>query len=84
MKDNLLKLYECNHKLIMKLEHGRNRTFKVNVKTANSECLSATSVVKESELWYKRFGHLNFRSLGHLNLKKLVHGIPEIKNPEKS
>ena len=50
MKDNLLKLYVCNQKLIMESEQGWNRTFKVNVRTADSECLSVTSVVKESEL----------------------------------
>ena len=84
MKDNLLKLYVRNQKLIMESEQGRNRTFKVNVKTADSECLSATSVEKDSELWHRRFGHLNFRSLGHLKSKNLVHGIPTIKKPEKS
>ncbi|KAK2372692.1 putative mitochondrial protein [Trifolium repens] len=84
MKDNLLKLYDRNQKLIMESEQGRNRTFKVNVRTADSECLSATSVEKDSELWHRRFGHLNFRSLGHLKSKNLVHGIPTIKKPEKS
>lgn len=63
MKDNLLKLYDCTQKLVMESELGKNRTFKVNVKITDSECLRATSVVKESELWHKRFGHLNFRSL---------------------
>ena len=55
MKDNLLKLYDCNQKLIMESEHRRNGTFKVNVRTTDYECLSATSVVKESELWHRRF-----------------------------
>ncbi|XP_050875303.1 uncharacterized protein LOC127078936 [Lathyrus oleraceus] len=50
MKDNILNLYDCNQKLIMKSEQGRNRIFNVNVKTANSECLSTTSVIKESEI----------------------------------
>ena len=56
----------------------------MNVRSSYSEFLSAMNVVKESELWHKRFGHLNFRSLGHLKSKKLVHGIPTIKRPEKS
>ena len=50
MKDNLRKLYDCNQKLIMESEQGRNKTFKMNVRTTDSECLSATSVIKESEL----------------------------------
>lgn len=53
IKDNLLKLYDCNQKLITNSEQGRNWTFKVNIKTADSECFSATSF-KECELWHKR------------------------------
>ena len=56
----------------------------MNVRTAGSECLSVTSVIKESELWHGRFSHLNFRNLGHLKSKDLVHGIPTIKKFEKS
>ena len=56
----------------------------MNINTKDSECLNAISVLKESELRHKRFGHLNFRSLGYLNSKKLVRGIPAIKISEKS
>lgn len=49
-KDNLLKLYDCNQKLIMQSELGRNRTFKVNVETTYTQFLSGTSVSKESEM----------------------------------
>lgn len=83
MKDNLLKLYGCNQKLVMKSEYGRNMTFKVNVKTTDSQFLNATSFVMECELQHKRLGNLNFRSLRHLSSKKLVHGIPKIVAPDK-
>lgn len=43
MKGNLLKLYDCNQKLIMHHELGRNRTFKVNDAISNTQCLSARS-----------------------------------------
>ncbi|XP_050889598.1 uncharacterized protein LOC127094869 [Lathyrus oleraceus] len=33
MKDNRFKLYNCNQKMIMKFELGRNKTFEVNVAT---------------------------------------------------
>ncbi|XP_058742135.1 uncharacterized protein LOC131614585 [Vicia villosa] len=36
MKDNLLKLYDPNQKMIMQLEQESNRTFKVNVNTAET------------------------------------------------
>ena len=78
MKDNLLKLYDCNHKLIMQYELGRNRTFKANVATTDNKCLSARSAKGESDLWHKRLGHLNYKSLGHMSSKNLVHGIPKI------
>src|SRR3954471_3385560 len=84
MKNNLLKLYDSNQKLIMQSEQGINRTSKVNVETAETECLSAEGSEGDCKLWHKRLGHLNYRSLGHLSSKKLVHGIPKIVKPEKS
>ena len=71
MKDNLLTLYDSNQKLIMNFEKGSNRTFKVNVETAEAECLSAEGAKGDSKLWHKRLGHLNYISLGHLSSKKL-------------
>src|ERR1051325_8634738 len=56
MKDNLLKLYDSHHKLIMKSKQGSNRTFKVNVSTAEAECLSTKGVEGDSKLWHKRLG----------------------------
>ncbi|XP_050878744.1 uncharacterized protein LOC127082551 [Lathyrus oleraceus] len=56
-------------------ELGRNRTFKVNVATPDTQCLNARSAEEESELWHKRLGHMNYKILGHLSSKNLVHGI---------
>lgn len=81
MKDNLLKLYDSDQKMIMQYEHGSNRTFKVNMEIIETKCLS---VEGDSELWHKRLGYLNFISLGHLSSKKLVHGIPKIVKPKNS
>lgn len=33
-----------------------------------------------SELWHRRFGHLNYRSLKLLARRKMVHGLPELKH----
>lgn len=68
----------------MQFEQGSNRTFKVNVETTETKCLSAEGIEGDSELWHKRSGHLKFKSLGHPSSKKLVHGIPKIVKPEKS
>ena len=58
MKDNLLTLYDSNQKLIMKSEQGSNRTFKMNVETAEATCLSAEGAEADSKLWNKRLGAL--------------------------
>lgn len=57
MKNNLLKFYDYNQKLIMQFELGRNMTFMVNVATTNTQCLNARNVEGESEMWHKRLGH---------------------------
>lgn len=84
IKDNLLKLYECNQRLIIQYELGRNKTFNVNVTTTKTQCLSARSDEGESEVCHKRLGHLNYRSLGHPSSKNLVHRIPKMLAPDKS
>src|SRR4051812_47503119 len=65
MKNILLKLYDSNQKLIMQSEQGSNRTFNVNVETAETECLSAEGSEDYSKLRHKGLGHLNYRSLGN-------------------
>ena len=50
MKNNLLKLYDSNQKLIMQSEQGSNRTFKVNVETTETKCLSAEGSKGDSKL----------------------------------
>lgn len=56
MKDILLKLYDCNQKLIIEYELGRNRIFKVNVATSNTQCLSARSVEEGSDFVTQEIG----------------------------
>src|SRR4051812_29829532 len=70
MKDNLLRLYDCNQKFIMQYELGINRIFKLNVETTNTQCLCATSVERESKLWHKRLGHWNCISFGAFGFKE--------------
>lgn len=84
VKENLFKLYECNQKLIMQYEMGRNKTLKVNVATTDTQCFGAIRVGGKNELWHKKLGHLNYKSLGHVSSKNLIHGIPIIMAPEKS
>lgn len=84
MKDNLLKLYDSDQKMIIQSQQVRNKIFKVNVETTETKCLSVEGDEGDSELWHKILGHLNFKSLGNLSSMKLVHGIPKIVKPKKS
>ena len=56
MKDNLLQLYDCNQKLIIQSELGRNKTFKVNVATTDTQCRSARSVEEGSDFVTQEIG----------------------------
>lgn len=50
MKDKILKFYDYDQKLVMQYTLGRNMTFKMNVETTDTQCLSVISVVRESEM----------------------------------
>jgi len=47
-------------------------------------CYKASVKDDESELWHKRYGHLNYRSLCLLKTRNMVIGELNVKIPEKS
>lgn len=63
MKNNLLKLYDYNQKLIMQYEQRSNITFKVNVEIDETKCLSAKGVGGDSELWHNILGASELQKL---------------------
>lgn len=50
MEDNLLKLYNYEKKLIMQYVLEKNKTFKMNVETTETQRLSAIDIEKENAL----------------------------------
>ncbi|GAU40816.1 hypothetical protein TSUD_398000 [Trifolium subterraneum] len=76
-----LKLFDSRQRLILKTAQSQNRTFKTQVKTIEVECLATSTEDKDSDLWHKRYGHLNFKSLSMLNSKNMVLGLPSVIAP---
>ncbi|GAU42392.1 hypothetical protein TSUD_296900 [Trifolium subterraneum] len=76
-----LKLFDSKQRLILKIAQSQNRTFKTQVKTIEVECLATSTEDKDSDLWNRRYGHLNFKSLSMLNSKNMVLGLPSVIAP---
>ncbi|GAU38713.1 hypothetical protein TSUD_396410 [Trifolium subterraneum] len=51
------------------------------VKAIEAECLATSTEDKDSDLWHKRYDHLNFKSLSMLNSKNMVLGLPSVIAP---
>jgi hypothetical protein len=85
LENGTLKLFDSKQNLILKSIQSKNRTFKTQLKAVEHECLAAStgehSQNKDSELWHKRYGHLNFKSLSLLNSKNMVLGLPSVIAP---
>lgn len=74
MENDTLKLYNQMKKLILQSDLTKNRTFKTNIVIKEKMCYKASVKDDESELWHKRYGHLNYRSLCLLKTKNMVIG----------
>ena len=77
-----VELFDVNKNLILRSKISKNRTFQVNMKVVDAQCLSAIKKDDKSWLWHLRYGHLNFRSLKQLCEKNMVSGIGNIDLPE--
>ena len=55
----------------MKAPLTENKTFKVELNTADHKCLASTTKEDKNWLWHHKYGHLNFKSLCMLNQKKI-------------
>ena len=81
MKDNSLKLFDKNQRLVLKTPLAKNKTFKTNMKVVELNCLSTIVKNEDSWLWHYRFGHLNFRGLNQLVDKEMILGVPKMEIP---
>lgn len=82
MKNDNLKMFDPDQRLILRASLSSNRTFQVDIQGAKVHCLKAATN-DESWLWHSRYGHLNFKGLSQLESKHLVKGLPKITVPEK-
>ncbi|CAL9011654.1 unnamed protein product [Prunus brigantina] len=64
--------------LVAKVQMRGNRSFPVKLQ-AEMHLAYKASVDHSTELWHRRFGHLNMSSLKLLKEQDLVVGLPEIK-----
>ncbi|KAK2353501.1 putative mitochondrial protein [Trifolium repens] len=81
IEDETLQLFDSKKRLIFKTAQSKNRIYKTQIKAIEATCLSATAEEKDSDLWHKRYGHLNFKSLSMLNSKCMVLGLPSVITP---
>ena len=65
--------------VVAQVRMTQHRSFPLTLKYAQNMALKA-SLLHESWLWHKRFGHLNFQSLKLLYHKNMVHGLPTIED----
>jgi len=84
MENDTLKLYNLEKKLILQSSLTKNRTFKTSIVIKEEMYYKALVKDDESELWHKRYGHLNYRSLCLLKSKNMVIGELNVKIPKKS
>ncbi|CAL8151030.1 unnamed protein product [Prunus armeniaca] len=64
--------------LVAKVQMRGNRSFPMKLQ-AEMHLAYKASVDHSTELWHRRFGHLNMRSLKLLKEQDMVVGLPEIK-----
>nr|GEY77700.1 zinc finger, CCHC-type [Tanacetum cinerariifolium] len=79
MEDDVLRLYDIDNKIFMKVTRQRNRLYKANLRIGTRVCLLA-NLKDDTWLWHARLGHLNFESLKSMAQRNLVRGIPTIKH----
>ena len=77
LKDHLLHLKDKKERLVARVEIGRNRMYKLNLRNIQEKCLRV-DVEEKASLWHLCFGHLHHGGLQELAKKNMVHGLPNM------
>ena len=87
IKHGVCKIYHHARGLIMQTQMSANRMFillaemetqvQAQAPTPAPACFKITSE-DQTDLWHRRFGHLNFKGLRTLSYKKMVKGMPPL------
>ncbi|KAK3000462.1 hypothetical protein RJ639_021063 [Escallonia herrerae] len=64
--------------VVTKIKIEKNRSFPINFRYTSGVAMKA-SIVEDSWLWYRRFGHINFKNLKLLHKENMVQGLPTIE-----
>jgi hypothetical protein len=80
IQDGACRIYHPKRGLIAHTQMTANRMFVLlaNTKIQSSNCLQVTTKYT-TDLWHRRYGHLNNKSLRILHYKQLVKGLPKLK-----
>ena len=80
IQDGACKIYHHKRGLIAHTQMTANRMFVLlaNTKMQSSNCLQVTTE-DTTNLWHRRYGHLNNESLWILHYKQLVKGLAKLK-----
>ncbi|KAE8671027.1 hypothetical protein F3Y22_tig00112000pilonHSYRG00251 [Hibiscus syriacus] len=77
LKDRILHLKDKQGRIVARVEMGKNRMYKLNLRSVREKCLRI-DVEDKASLWHLRFGHLHHGGLKELAKKNMVHGLPDI------
>ncbi|GKB25724.1 ribonuclease H-like domain-containing protein [Tanacetum coccineum] len=72
------KLLDESQVLLKVPRHENMYSFNLNnvVPSGGLTCLFAKAIIDESNLWHRRFGHINFKTMNKLVKGNLVRGLP--------
>ncbi|KAL4581072.1 hypothetical protein LXL04_017280 [Taraxacum kok-saghyz] len=79
IQGNVCRVFHPNKGLIISSNMTKNRMFPVYVSSqpVQEEC-PQTSVDSNTQLWHKRFGHVNHKAIRTMLYKQMVIGLPSI------
>ena len=85
IQDGVCRIYHPKRGLIAHTQMTMNKMFVLLAKTKmqSSNCLQIAAE-DVTDLWHRRYGHLNNKSLRTLHSKQLVNGLPKLKVVEKA
>nr|GFA91111.1 retrovirus-related Pol polyprotein from transposon TNT 1-94 [Tanacetum cinerariifolium] len=80
----LCKIYHPQRGLVTTSQITPNRMFKMLavMKSLSEKCLQVAEV-DTTDLWHKRYGHLNNKSIRTMKHKQMVKGLPDVEGQTK-
>lgn len=83
MREEYLKLYDKDKKLIVKAMRSKNQLYKVIMQVEDTKCLQLVHL-KDSSRWHARLGHVGMENLRTMIDNRLVNGIPKITHEKET